>query len=300
MVEKTKILITGSEGMLGSSLVNALTPGYEVKGIDIDDCDITNKKDTIRLIKNYNPRIIIHAAAYTDVDGCELNSEKAFAVNASGTQNVARTAKELNATMFYISTDYVFDGRKDKPYTETDIPNPVNIYGQSKLEGERATQSLLDKYIILRTSWLFGHRGKNFVTTILQKATENKTIHVVRDQFGSPTYTLDLVSAIKVILSYLDFQTSTKLYGIYHITNSGICSWYEFASKIISLKQLKTQVLPITSLESKRPAQRPKNSVLDNSKSMSTFNLKLRAWSEALGHFLQNYIRDCPLSGLSL
>ena len=286
---KTKILITGSKGMLGSALVEALSSEFKIKGIDIDDCDITDRQKITKTIKDYNPGIVIHAAAYTDVDGCELNSEKAFAVNFKGTENIARAAKEINATLFYISTDYVFDGSKEKPYIETDAPNPINIYGKSKLEGERILQAVLEKYLILRTSWLFGPNGKNFVTTILQKAKDTETLRVVDDQVGSPTYTIDLAEAIKSLLTTYNLPLTTN-YGIYHITNSGSCSWYEFAREICSLKQLKTQILPINSKESHRPAKRPKMSILDNSKLLDTFKLKLRPWAEALNHFLLNYI----------
>jgi len=258
----------------------------EVKGLDLEECDITNQKETTETIEDYNPRIIIHTAAYTDVDGNELSPEKAFAVNAGGTENVARVTKELGATLFYISTDYVFDGKKDKPYKETDSPNPANIYGQSKLDGEKVIQALLERHLILRTSWLFGPKGKNFVTAILEKTKENETLQVVDDQIGSPTYTLDLAKAIKVLLSTINSKLSTEVYGIYHITNSGSCSWYEFAREIISLKQLNTQILPVSSAEIKRPAQRPKMSILDNSKLTNIFNVKLRFWKEALKHFL--------------
>jgi len=272
--------------MLGSRLVDVLSSEHEVKAIDIDNCDITNQKETTKTITDYSPSIIIHTAAYTDVDGSELNLEKAFAVNTGGTENVVSAAKKVGSTLFYISTDYVFDGEKDEPYEETDIPNPINIYGRSKLEGEKITQALLEKYLILRTSWLFGPNGKNFVITILQKAKEKETLKVVDDQIGSPTYTLDLAKAIKSLLSTLNSQLSTKFYGIYNITNSGSCSWYEFAKEIISLKQLKTQILPVSSAEIKRPAKRPKMSILDSSKLMNIFNLKLRSWKEALNHFL--------------
>jgi dTDP-4-dehydrorhamnose reductase len=287
-VEKTKVLITGSKGMLGSALVNELSSVYDVKGIDMEDCDITNKSAIAKTVEDYAPGVVLHAAAYTDVDGCQLNPQKAFAINAKGTENVAQAAGGFKACLFYISTDYVFDGRKDKPYTETDMPTPINIYGQSKLEGEKIIQSLLSKYLILRTSWLFGPNGKNFVTAILQKAKQESILKIVNDQFGSPTYTLDLARAIRVLLSSIDFGSSTAAFGIYNITNSGSCSWYEFAKKIISLKKLKTQILPITSLESRRPAKRPKMSILDNSKLKSTFKLDLRPWSEALSHFLRN------------
>ena len=301
MVEKIKVLITGSSGMLGLSLCKALADEYEVFGLDLlatrsfTQCDITDKDKLVATVKSVKPDLIIHTAGYTDVDGSEQNPKQAFAVNAGGTENVARAAKEFGATLFYINTDYVFDGTKDKPYTEADTPNPINIYGQSELDGQKITQSLLEKYFILRTSWLFGPNGNNFVTKILQKARENKVLQVVNDQIGSPTYTLDLAQAIKILLSTVNSKASANLYGIYHITNSGSCSWHEFAQEIISIKQLHTRILPITSLESMYPAQRPGMSVLDNSKLMLTFKLRLRPWKEALRHFLQNFREDSPL-----
>lgn len=285
--------------MLGSSLCETLAEDYEVFGLDLLDtgysvldtrffiqCDITDKDSLVTALNGIKPDFIIHTAAYTDVDGCELNSEKAFAVNAQGTGNVVQVAEEFGATLIYISTDYVFDGKKDKPYIETDTCNPINIYGQSKLEGERIVQNRLERYYILRTSWLFGPKGKNFVTAVLQKVKENEALQVVNDQVGSPTYTIDLARAIKALFSTLSSR-SPDIYGIYHISNSGSCSWYEFARQILSLKQLKTQVLPVSSKESNRPARRPRMSLLDNSKLMSAFNLKLRPWQEALKHFLE-------------
>ncbi|MFC1658754.1 dTDP-4-dehydrorhamnose reductase [Candidatus Omnitrophota bacterium] len=288
---ETKVLITGSRGMLGLVLVEALSSGYAVKKIDIDNCDITKREDTLKTIKDYQPDFIIHTAAYTDVDGCELNQKQAFAANAAGTENVAQAAKASGAVLFYISTDYVFDGTKDRPYAEQDKPHPVNIYGESKLEGEKIIQSLLSKYFILRTSWLFGPGGKNFVTSILKACREKETLEVVSDQAGSPTYTLDLAEAIISLLAGRCWQTADK-FGIYHITNSGSCSWYEFAKRIIALKKLKTKILPISSSESRRPAPRPKMSILDNSKLISTFKLSLRPWPEALNHFLLNYEKN--------
>ncbi|MFH1507988.1 MAG: dTDP-4-dehydrorhamnose reductase [Candidatus Omnitrophota bacterium] len=279
---ETKVLVTGSKGMLGSILTEVLSAEFEVKGIDIEDSDIIDTEKTTKIIKNYNPGIIIHTAGFTDVDECELNQKKAFSINSLGTKNVAGAANEVGATLFYISTDYVFDGKKSIPYTESDTPNPLNIYGKSKLEGEEIIRNNLTKYFILRTSWLFGPNGKNFVSTILQKAKENDRLQVVDDQVGSPTYTLDLADAIRFLLSTLNSQLLSGYYGIYHITNAGSCSWYEFAKEIIFLKQLDTRILPVSTAEYKRPARRPMMSALDNSKLIAAFKLKLRPWQEAL------------------
>ena len=289
MVEKIKVLITGSNGMLASSLALVLTRQFQVTGIDIDNCDITDKDAILNKIKYCNPAIVIHAAAYTDVDGSQLNPDKAFAVNVSGTENIVRALNGLDTVLFYISTDYVFNGSKNSAYLETDAPDPINAYGRSKLEGERAVQEFLTKYFILRTSGLFGQNGKNFITAILAKAGKEKAIKVVDDQIGCPTYTIDLAEAIKfIVLNFLESRSSER-YGIYHVTNSGSCSWFEYAKEIVAVKQLETQVVPIHSQESGRLAPRPKISILDNSKLKAAFNLELRPWQEAVRHFLQNY-----------
>ncbi|MFH1678337.1 MAG: dTDP-4-dehydrorhamnose reductase, partial [Candidatus Omnitrophota bacterium] len=292
MVEENKVLITGAKGMFGSALVGVLSCDFAVKAIDIDDCDITDKARITKAIIDYKPYFVIHTAAYTDVDGSEQNPDRAFAVNAAGTENVARAADEIGAVLFYISTDYVFDGKNDKPYTETDTPNPINAYGRSKLEGERIIQSLLEKYFILRSSWLFGPGGKNFVSAILHKSGENKSLEVVNDQVGSPTYTLDLAKAIKSLLTTFYSLLSTN-YGIYHITNRGSCSWYDFAREIVSIKRLNTRILPIDSVRGKRPANRPKMSILDNSKWTAAFKQGMRPWQEALTQFLW-FLGDTP------
>ena len=289
MVEKVKILITGSQGMLGSALVKVLSSEFKTKGIDIADCDITDKDQIINLVTSYRPSIIIHTAAYTDVDVNELNSERAFAVNALGSENIAKAAKDAQALLFYISTDYVFDGNKPKPYIEEDIPNPVNIYGSSKLKGEKFVQALVEKHFILRTSWLFGPKGKNFVTTILDKAQAVSRLEVVDDQKGSPTYTLDLAKAIKNLIAHLDTVPCQDCYGIYHLTNAGSCFWFEFAKRIVELANLKTEVFPISSQESKRPACRPKMSILNTNKIKDVFSAELRTWQEALESFLSEF-----------
>ena len=308
-----RILITGACGMLGRDLVEALSKEYEVVGLDIKspksnvqspksvkfvEADITNKEEIIKAICDVKPDIVIHAAAYTNVDGCEKNPDLAYRVNGTGTQNVVLACKECKAIIAYISTDFVFDGEKKEPYLESDKPNPLSVYGKSKLEGERHISSLLDRYFIIRTSWLFGKHGKNFVNTILKLAKEKKELKVVNDQVGSPTYTKDLAYAIKKLLT--DYRSFTPLegkaslmgpitnYGIYHISNSGSCSWYEFAQEILRVMGYELRVKGISSEGLNRPARRPRFSVLDNSRYIKIIGEPLKSWQEALREYLKN------------
>ncbi|MDI6892254.1 MAG: dTDP-4-dehydrorhamnose reductase [Actinomycetota bacterium] len=252
-----KILITGSEGQLGRDLVRVLSDEHELFPFDLD-MDVTVLDGTMKTVTTISPDVVIHAAAYTDVDGCELNPDLAYKVNALGTQNVALTCQRCGAAMLYVSTDFVFDGKKGEPYLEFDEPNPISVYGRSKLAGERYVTSLLDRYYITRTAWLFGKHGRNFVKTILKLAEEREELTVVDDQMGSPTYSLDLAKTIAELVK-------TGWYGLYHTTNSGSCSWFEFAKKILECAGKRgVKVSPITSEELNRPAPRPTYSVLKN------------------------------------
>ncbi|MDO8886354.1 MAG: dTDP-4-dehydrorhamnose reductase [Candidatus Oleimmundimicrobium sp.] len=286
--------MTGAKGMFGSDLVKVLslpaclsvdTAGrqgseHDVTGLSHQELDVTNKRDVDICINDNKPDVVIHAAAYTDVDGCESNRELAFLVNAEGTKNVASACRAMDSAMVYISTDYVFDGAKDIPHTEEDKPNPINIYGESKLAGENYVKSILDKYYIVRTSWLFGKNGKNFVETILRLAQEKNELKVVNDQVGSPTYTLDLARAIKALLTKPSF-------GYYHISNQGSCSWYDFAREILGLSGLNDiKVIPVSTEEIKRLANRPKYSVLNCQKFMDESGYNLRNWQDGLKDYL--------------
>jgi dTDP-4-dehydrorhamnose reductase len=299
------VLVTGSEGMLGKALIKSLrTSSIQAIGADIksneNPLDITNLDDTSSVIKKIHPDIIIHTAAYTNVDGCEKTPEKAYAVNAEGTKNIAQAAKDIGSFLIYISTDYVFDGGKLAPYTEKDKPSPISVYGKSKLTGEEAMRDILDNYLIIRTSWLFGKGGKNFVDAIIEKAKSGQALKVVNDQTGCPTYTQDLAGAI---CKFLDSSPVPNLYAnvnqqnlvrgqndmpaILNITNSGSCSWYEFAKEIIKLKGINNvKIIPIKSNEANMPAKRPKMSVLDNSEYVRLTNKALPAWQDALKHYL--------------
>ena len=291
-----KVLVTGSSGMLGRALCEELSGQYEVLGLDIArapgaepgvekfiECDITEREKTTSAIISLKPDILIHAAAYTNVDGCQLDVEKAQKVNAQGTQTIALAADKCNAFLCYISTDFVFDGEKKAAYIESDQPNPVNIYGESKLAGEKYVQSILEKFIVVRSSWLFGKGGKNFVDTFLKKGQNQKRIEVVNDQFGSPTYVKDLAQAINKLIN-----SAAKLRGIYHVANSGSCSWYEFARTISELARLDTNVIAIPSDQYQSPTKRPKMSVLQNRRYQEDAGEELRHWKEALQEYLQD------------
>ena len=295
-----RILITGACGMLGRDLVEVLAEGQELYLLDVEKfppslssqfstltLDITDSAKTYREITRINPDIVIHSAAYTDVDGAETNMDLAFRVNALGTRNIALACQRFDTELLYISTDFVFDGEKGEPYLEFDRPNPQSIYGKSKYWGELYIDSLLNRFYIVRSSWLFGKSGKNFVTTILNLTKEKKEIEVVNDQIGSPTYTKDLAQAIAQLIGRegKDSITRASLYGIWHITNSGQCSWYEFAGEI--LQDSDVLLKPITSEELNRPAKRPKFSVLENSVRKLQGWKSLRHWKEALKDYLR-------------
>ncbi len=286
-----KILIIGSEGMLGHDLVDILSTENEISTTTIDTLDITEIDKTIETVKKNNPDVVVHAAAFTDVDGSESNPDLAYKVNALGTRNVAVACKESDCAMVYFCTDYVFDGTKGSPYYEYDKPNPLGVYGKTKYAGEVYIRDTLSKFYIVRTSWLYGYHGPNFVTTMLNLTKTNNTISVVNDQIGSPTYTVDLAKAV--------VQLITKpAYGIYHITNSEHCSWYEFAEEIFAVAGVDVDLKPVTTEEFLRPAPRPKYSVLENYNwKMEGFS-PIRSYKEALRDYLK-LLKIRPLSKFS-
>lgn len=278
-----KILVIGAQGMLGRDLVPELRvsfPNDEILGWDIGEIDIRMEKETIGQLEALHPQVIINVAAYTDVDGCERNQEEAFRVNSEGMKHIALGAQRCGAKVVYLSTDYVFDGKKGEPYLEEDFPHPLNIYGESKLRGERYVQELTKDGLIIRTQWLFGKDGKNFVYAILRQAQEKKVLSIVEDQIGSPTYTRDLSKAICALVQ-------KEAQGIFHVSNEGSCSWFIFAQKILHYAGIQgVRVIPITSEELDRPARRPSYSVFNTEKFMKKTGWKLRPWSEALKDFL--------------
>ncbi len=243
------------------------------------DLDICNAYQTAELLAFQAPDCVINCAAYTNVDGCETDADNAFAANAEGVKNLALACRQSGARLLHISTDYVFDGTGQRPYVEEDTVNPLSVYGQSKLAGERFIQEILDNYAIIRTEWLYGRNGKHFVGRILQLAGERDTLEVVDDQTGTPTGTADLAMAIEALLA-------VPARGIYHVTNAGSCSWYVFAKKILAIAGSQTRVLPISSERLARPARRPAYSVLDCSKFIRETGHILLPWEQALENYM--------------
>jgi dTDP-4-dehydrorhamnose reductase len=273
-----KILVTGANGQLGTDIIKHFNKD-EVYGYDVDVLDITDIKQVVDLVKQIKPELIINCAAYTNVDGCEQNEELAYKVNAIGARNLAVAALETNSKLLHISTDFVFDGCTNKPYLEFDTPNPLSIYGKSKFAGEELIRQICPRHYILRTAWLYGKNGNNFVKTMLKLGQEKKTLTVVDDQIGSPTFTEDLIGAISEVIK-------TDAYGTYHATNNGFCSWNEFAKKIFEYAGMQEiEVLPISTEELGRPAKRPQYSVLRNFMLEAQYNYKMRNWEEALKEY---------------
>ena len=255
-----KILVTGVKGQLGHDVVNELTKrDIEAVGVDIEEMDITDPVSVDRVIKETAPDAVIHCAAYTAVDAAEENEELCRKVNADGPQNIANVCKELDIKMIQISTDYVFGGEGTHFWKPEDACEPQSVYGRTKYQGELAVRNTLEKYFIVRIAWVFGVNGKNFVKTMLNLAKTHDTIRVVNDQFGSPTYTYDLARLLA------DMVVTDK-YGVYHATNEGICSWYEFACAIFQEAGISVNVVPVTTAEYAAKAKRPANSRMDNNK----------------------------------
>ena len=279
-----RILVTGCRGLLGTDLMQRLDQNDTVKGVDIDDFDISDLNSALSYILDYRPDIILNCAAYTNADGCESDIETSYKVNALGPRNLAIACNEIDAALLHISTDYIFDGIKGSAYKEDDTPNPLNIYGKTKLAGEEYLRSMCNKYYIVRTQWLFGKHGKNFVKTMLTLAKERNELRVVNDQIGSPTYTPDLAAAITELIK-------TKAYGTYHVTNSGTVSWFEFTNEILKVAGIcGVKVIPITTEELNRPALRPKYAPLDNFNWRINGYSPLRSYKEALKDYLNDYI----------
>jgi len=294
-----RILVTGSNGMLGSDLVKVLAPHYEVCGlgrqtnrhsqIQYLQTDITNGASVSKDISFLKPAIIIHAAGFTDVDGCELNPYQAFLVNVKGTQLVAEAANAVGATLFFISTDYVFDGTKQSSYQEDDLPNPLSVYGRSKFEAEELLKSRSRSAWIIRSSWLFGKNGNNFFRTILQRILCGEKLRVVNDQKGAPTYTKDLARALSTLI---EKGSRAKGCVIYHLANSGETTWFHAAKKILEKTNPVLNLKPISSKELKGPAKRPANSVFDMSKIRNDYGIQLKPWEDALDEYWNEVLKE--------
>ena len=275
-----KVLVTGITGQLGFDVLNELhNRNIEVIGTARKDFDLTNSTNMIDFITMKKPDAVIHCAAYTAVDKAEEEPELAMKVNGKATEDIAKVCKELNAKMIYISTDYVFPGDGDKPYEVDDEKNPPNAYGRSKLAGEEAVIKILEKYFIVRISWVFGSNGKNFVKTMLRLSETKDKLSVVNDQIGSPTFTVDLAHLLADIVQ-------TEKYGIYHATNEGFCSWAEFAAEIFRQAEVKTEVIPVPSSAYPTRAVRPKNSRLSKKSLDNAGFQRLPSWKDAIGRYM--------------
>lgn len=278
-----KVMITGKNGQLAADLIRVLKSDHEIYGFNRREMDITDFASVQKTVEKVRPDLIIHAAAYTKVDQAEQDRDTAFLVNAYGTRNMVVAAQQIDAKTVYLSTDYVFAGTADAPYCEFDAVGPQSVYGKSKLAGEEMVKSISNKFYIIRTSWLYGQHGDNFVKTMLRLGEEREELFVVNDQIGSPTYTMDLAFFIQELML-------TDKYGIYHASNSGRCSWYEFAKAIFEEAGLPVRVHPVATKEFPRPAPRPAFSVLDHlSIRLSGFSA-FRHWREALKEFMGSYV----------
>ena len=289
-----KILITGSKGQLGTQIkkmlenmnseLGVIDKAYkqaEVVGVDVDVLDITNLQALRKYVNDINPNVVINCAAYTNVDACESNVDLAFKVNALGSRNLAIVSEEIGAKLIHISTDYVFAGNGTRPYREYDLTNPQSVYGATKNAGEEFVKQFSSKYFIVRTAWLYGYHGNNFVKTIIKAAKEKGHLDVVDDQRGNPTNTEDLAyHLLKLAL--------TEEYGVYHCTGAGECSWYDFACKIVEYSDIDCSVSPIKSDKINRPAKRPEYSSLDNMMLRCTVGDEMREWQESLKAFIEN------------
>lgn len=277
-----RVLVTGVKGQLGYDVVNELEKrGHIAVGVDVEEMDITDANAVNNVIKESNVGAVVHCAAYTAVDAAEDNKELCMKINVEGTENIAKVCKELDIKMIYISTDYVFDGMGERAWEPDDeVTTPLNVYGLSKYEGELAVKKHLDKFFIVRIAWVFGVNGKNFIKTMLRLGEERGAVSVVNDQFGSPTYTYDLA---RLLVDMLE----TDKYGIYHATNEGICTWYEFACEIFKVAKLDVKVTPVDSNEFPSKAKRPTNSRMSKDKLTENGFERLPSWQNALERYVE-------------
>lgn len=276
-----RVLVTGVKGQLGYDVVNELKKrGHEAIGVDVDEMDITDPEAVETVITQASVDAVIHCAAYTAVDAAEDNEELCRKVNAGGPANIAKVCKALDIKMTYISTDYVFDGEGSHEWKPEDKQNPQSVYGKTKYEGELAVTQQLDKFFIVRIAWVFGVNGKNFIKTMLNLSETRDKITVVNDQFGSPTYTFDLAVILVDMIE-------TEKYGIYHATNEGSCSWYDFAVEIFKQAGKSVEVIPVSSDEYPAKAKRPQNSRMNRDKLDQNGFDRLPPWQDAVSRYLK-------------
>lgn len=283
------ILVTGASGQLGSDLVAMLGDRYRVVGCDIDDFDITDPGAVMRAIRDIRPVVVLHTAAFTDVDRCESEPDRALLVNGHAAGFLAEACREVDAYMVYYSTDYVFSGAKMTPYIESDTPDPKTVYGRTKLEGERRAAEILDYHCILRLAWVYGYHGRNFVRTMIQLGRDQMRaaqrgerippLRVVNDQIGNPTWTADIVRQTRVLLE-------ERVHGLYHCTSEGETSWFGLARQVFSRLDMPVEATPCTTDQFPRPAPRPAYSSLENAALNAIGCNVMRDWREALDEFL--------------
>jgi len=276
-----KILITGASGQVGMDLKAVLCKENQVFSFNKNQLDVTNLHQVFSTVHSIRPEVIIHAGAYTKVDEAEVNQDLAFRINTFGTRNVTVAAERIRSKVLYISTDYVFDGKKDGSLHEFDQTGPISVYGKSKLAGEEMVKTLTNRYFIVRTSWVYSKNGKNFVKTIQNPSKQKEELFVVNDQLGSPTFSLDLANFIYQLIK-------TDQFGLYHVSNSGYCTWFEFAKAIIKILNIDTELRPIVSSQFPHLAERPKNSSLDHMAICLNGFPEFRPWKEALKNFLRD------------
>lgn len=292
------VLVTGANGQLGQSL-QFIAPNYpELHFVfcSLADLDISNLENCQVVFSKIKPNYCINAAAYTAVDKAEIEQEKANLINVLGAKNLAVVCKQYSTVLLHVSTDFVFDGNRvvtssevEMPYTENDIPNPTCVYGQTKLDGEKAIQSVFENYYIIRTSWVYSQFGNNFMKTMLRLASERDSISVVNDQIGTPTNAVDLAECLVKIICHTELvevqQPTTNNFGIYNFSNEGQCSWYDLAKKIFEINNITIDLKPISTSSFPTPAKRPKFSVLDKTKIKDVFGIKIKIWEESLKTF---------------
>jgi dTDP-4-dehydrorhamnose reductase len=279
-----KVLIVGCLGMLGTDLMEAFNPLHDVIGYDRPEMDISQLDTCLAEVKNLQPDVIVNAAAFARVDDCETHEKEAFSVNGYGTGNLSEAAASTGSLLVHYSTDYVFDGTKREAYQEEDVPNPQSIYGKSKLLGENLVRLKCPNHLILRTSWLFGQNGPNFIRTIVGAAAKGTPLRVVNDQKGSPTYSRDLAAqTLKMI--------SSGCRSTYHVTNTGSCTWYDLASRAVEWARIKgISIAPVSTSEFPRPAPRPANSILANTRLEQEGIPLMRSWQEAAREYVENHL----------
>lgn len=278
------VAVTGANGQLGQSLqwIAKDYPAVTFLFLDSKALDITNIDQCDAIFKQHKPQFCINTAAYTAVDKAELECDKAHLINVIGAKNIAKTCQENNCILLHISTDFVFDGTKNEPYNEEDTTHPLGVYGQTKLDGEKAIQATLDSFFVIRTSWVYSQFGANFMKTMLRLANERDVLSVVSDQIGTPTNAIDLAQCLMNMIEMYDLKRDSNLFGMYHFSNEGYCSWYDFAKAIFKHNNSTIDVQPIPTASYPTPAMRPKYSVLDKSKIKTVFVIQIKNWEDRL------------------